>query len=394
MVAVQIALALVVLSGSGLLLRTFQRLNAVRPGFESDRVATLWMSLPRARYANDSAVVRFWTTLTERVAALPGVQSVGLSSRLPLLGWGMNQNPFYAEDDPTALQKVPPLQIYTVADAGYFRAMGIPLIAGRAFERTGIQRNGEAIISLRTAVQFWKDSTGQAALGKRFRSLPTAPWHTVVGVVGDARDTSLATPPAQTVYFPVSAERDTMFGQGQRTMALAVRTPGEPTAVTGAVQRLVRELDPTLPTFAVRPMSAVMRGSMAQLSFTIVMLGAAAVVTLLLGAIGLYGVMAYLVTLRTRELGVRIALGASPATVAAMMTKQGLLLTAAGVGAGLVLFAVVARFLRAFLYGVAPGDPLTLAAASLALVGVALLASWIPARRAARVDPAESLRAE
>jgi predicted lysophospholipase L1 biosynthesis ABC-type transport system permease subunit len=281
-----------------------------------------------------------------------------------------------------------------VADAGYFRVMGIPLIAGRTFERIGAQRASETVISRRTAEQFWNDPTGQAALGKRFRSLPTGPWYTIVGVVGDVRDTSLAAPASQTVYFPVTAERDTLFTQGQRTMALAVKTSGEVGTIATAVQRVVREMDPTLPTFAVRPMSAVMRASMAQLSFTMAMLGAAAVVALLLGAIGLYGVLAYLVTLRTRELGVRIALGASPGSVAAMMTRQGLVLTAAGVAAGLVLFAAVARFLRAFLYGVAPTDPLTLVIASLTLVGVALLASWIPARRAARVDPAESLRAE
>ena len=394
MVAVQIALALVVLAGSGLLVRTFQRLNAVRPGFEAERVATFWLSLPRARYANDSALVRFWTTVTERVAALPGVQSVGLSSRLPLLPYGMNRNPFYAEDDPTTETQIPPLQLYTVADGAYFRTMGIPLVAGRPFDRLGVQRAGEAIISQRTAEQFWKDPTGRAAIGKRFRSLPNSPWYTIVGVVGDARDTALAAAPAQTVYFPVSADRDTLFSQGQRTLALVVRTAGEPTTVIKPVQGAIRELDPTLPTFEVRPMTAVMRASMAQLSFTIAMLGAAAGVTLLLGAIGLYGVMAYLVTLRTRELGVRIALGAQPRAVAAMMTRQGLLLTVFGIGGGLVLFALVARFLRAFLFGVAPGDPVALAAAALVLVGVATLASWIPARRAARVDPADTLRAE
>lgn len=394
MVAVQIALALVVLAGSGLLVRTFQHLNAVRPGFDGERVATFWLSLPRARYDNDSALVRFWTTLTERVGALPGVESVGLSSRLPLLPYGMNQDPFYAEDDPTTETKIPPLQLYTTTDGAYFRTMGIPLIAGRTFDRLDVQRGDEAIISRRTAEQFWKDPTGRAAIGKRFRRLPSSPWHTIVGVVGDARDTALGAPPVQTVYFPVTADRDTVFGQGQRTLALVVRTAGEPTAVIKPVQGVIRELDPTLPTFSVRPMMDVMRASMAQLSFTIVMLGAAAVVTLLLGAIGLYGVMAYLVTLRTRELGVRLALGAPPRAVAAMMTRQGLVLAAAGIAGGLVLFAFAARFLRAFLFGVTTADPVTLVAAALLLIGVATLASWIPARRASRVDPANTLRAE
>jgi ABC-type antimicrobial peptide transport system permease subunit len=157
---------------------------------------------------------------------------------------------------------------------------------------------------------------------------------------------------------------------------------------------VIRELDPALPTFDVQPMTAVLRESMARLRFVMIMLGAAAAVTLLLGAVGLYGVMAYLVSLRTRELGVRLALGAQPRTVAAMLTKQGLTLAAIGLGAGLIVFALTTRFLRAFLYGVAPSDPLAIAGAMLIIIATATLASWLPARRAARVDPARALRAE
>ena len=394
LVAAQIAIALVVLAGSGLLIRTFEHLNAVRPGFDPRNVATFWIALPHARYANDSAVARFYAQLDARVAELPGVQAVGLSSRLPLEQHGLNQNPLYPENDPSYAQKIPPLQIFTTTDAGYFHAMGIPLIAGRTFERLDAQRDGDAIISRRTAIQFWKDSTGKTAVGKRFRNLPSGPWYTVIGVVGDARDSALAAPPAQTAYFPEVAGRDTVFGQTQGTMALVVRTTGDPAAITSAVQRTVRELDPTLPLFDVRLMTTVFNASMAQLSFIILILGAAAAVTLLLGAIGLYGVMAYVVTLRTKELGVRIALGAQPRAVAAMMTRQGMVLTVIGIGGGLVLFALVARFLRSFLFGVATSDPVTLVGASLLLVVIATLASWIPARRASRVDPAEVLRAE
>jgi len=393
LVAAQIALALVVLAGSGLLLRSFQRLHAVRPGFNPEGVSTLWLSLPRARYANDSATTRFYAQLISRVAALPGALDAGLTSRLPLTT-NMNQNPFYPEDDPSYATKIPPLQIYTTTDGGYFRAMGIPLIAGRTFDRLDVQRGGEAMISQKTAEQFWKDSTGQRAVGKRFRTLPGGPWYTIVGVVGNTRDTSLAMPPSQTAYFPQALEQDTTYSQVQRTMAVVVRTAGDPAAITRAVQRVVRELDPTLPTFDIRPMSAVFSASMARLSFTMLMLGAAAAVTLVLGAIGLYGVMAYAVTLRTRELGVRIALGAQPREVAAMMTRQGMGLTLAGIVGGLLLFGVVARFLRSFLFGVAPSDPLTLVGASLLLVAIAALASWVPARRASRVDPADALRAE
>jgi len=394
MVSVQIALALVVLAGSGLLLRTFQQLSSVKPGFDGRNVATFWVALPRARYADDSAIVQFWSNAIQRTAALPGVRSVSVASRLPLLPNGMNQNPFYAEGDAESATKIPPLQLYSNADGRYFETMGIPVLAGRTFDRIGVQRSGEAIISQRTAEQFWKDPTGRAALGKRFRPLPGAPFQTVIGVVGTLRDTALAGEPTAAVYFPLTAVRDTLYLQSQRTLALVVKTTVDPSSIRSPVQGVIRELDPTLPTFDVRTMPVVIRDSMAQLSFMIVMLGAAAVVTLLLGAIGLYGVMAYVISLRTRELGVRVALGATPRSVAAMMTGQGLALAFAGVIGGLVLFAVVARFLRTFLYGVAPSDPLTLVMASALLLVIATLATWIPARRASRVDPSEVLRAE
>jgi putative ABC transport system permease protein len=306
----------------------------------------------------------------------------------------MNQNPFYPEDDPSFATKIPPLQIYTTTDGSYFRTMGIPLIAGRTFDRLDVQRSGEAIISQATAVQFWKDSTGRRAVGKRFRDMPNGAWYTIVGVVGNARDTALAAPPSQTVYFAQVPDSSQFNGKTQNTMALLVRTGGEPAAITSAVQRAVRDLDPSLPVFDIKPMTAVFRASMAQLSFTILVLGAAAIVTLVLGAIGLYGVMAYVVNLRTRELGVRIALGASPSSVIAMLTRQGVVLTGFGIGGGLLLFAIVARFLRTLLFGVATTDVVTLSATSLLLVGVAALASWIPARRTSRLDPADVLRAE
>jgi putative ABC transport system permease protein len=394
LVAAQIAFALVALAGSGLLIRTFQRLNAVRPGFDAEGVATFWLSLPVARYPNDTVVSRFYAQLLDRAQHLPGVTAAGIASHVPLMSRGMSQDPFYPEDDPSYASKIPPLQLYTTVDAGYFRAMRIPLVAGRTFERLDAQPADEAVISRATAIQFWKDSTGQRALGKRFRDLPNGPWSTIVGVVGDIRDTALAAPPPQTVYFAQVPSADRFASKTMWTMALVLRTSGDPLALAGAVQRMVRELDPSLPVFDIRPMTAVFRASMAQLSFTIMVLGAAAIVTLVLGAIGLYGVMAYVVSLRTRELGVRIALGASPASVIAMLTRQGVVLTAFGIGAGLALFALVARFLRTLLFGVAPTDVVTLSATSLLLVGVAALASWIPARRTSRLDPADVLRAE
>jgi predicted permease len=394
LVTAQIALALVALASSGLLVRTFQRLNEVRPGFDPEGVATFWMSLPGARYPNDTTVSRFYAQLVERVEALPGVQSASMSSRLPLLNRGMSMDPFYPEGDPSYERSIPPLQLYTTTDGGYFRTMGIPLIAGRTFERLDAQRADEAIISQATAVQFWKDSTGRSALGKRFRKLPGGEWYTVVGVVGSVHDTSLAAAPSQTVYFPQVALGRDFDGNVRNQMALVVRTAGDARAIVRAVQRVVREADPTLPLFDIRPMPTIFTASMAQLRFTILVLGAAAAVTLALGAIGLYGVMAYVVALRSRELGLRIALGASPGSVVAMLTRQGIALTAIGIAAGLVLFALVARFLRTLLYGVAPTDATTLVVAALLLVATAALASWVPARRTSRLDPADVLRAE
>ena len=394
LVVAQIALSLVVLAGSGLLLRSFERLHAVRPGFDPEQVATFWMSLPRSRYKDDSAVVHFYSNLIDRVAQLPGVRSVAVTSRLPLASRGLNPNPLYPEDDPSYATKLPPLQIFTSIGGEYFRTMGIPLLAGKVFDHMDTQREGDAIISSRTAKFFWQDPTGAAALGKRFRALPTGRWFTVIGVVGDTRDTTLAAPPSPTVYFPQAVRQDPTIQRPAPTMALVVRTSGEPASIVPAVQRVVREIDPTLPVFDVRGMTEALRASTARLAFTILILGGAAVVTLILGAVGLYGVMAYLVTLRRRELGIRIALGASPRAVAAATTRQGIALTSVGMAGGLVLFAVAARFIRAFLFGVAPWDPLTMASAAFVLLAMSIIASWFPARRAGRVDPAEALRAE
>jgi predicted permease len=394
LVVAQVAFALVVLAASGLLLRSFQRLHAVRPGFDANGVATLWLAVPSVRYPGDSNVVRFYSQLTERVAQLPGVRSLGITSRLPLGGEGMNQNPFYVEGDATTAKKIPPLEMFTTTDGGYFRAMGIPLIAGKTFDPIERQHPEEAIISLETAKTFFHDSTGRAALNRRFQALPNGPWHTVVGVVGSVRDTSLAGSLVRTVYFPQTVSGDPIDGQLNRTMAVVARTSGDVAGTTRAIQRLIREMDPTLPTFGVRSMRATVDASTALLSFTMVVLGVAAAVTLVLGMIGLYGVIAYVVALRTRELGVRIALGAQPRAVAAMVTTQGLTLCGIGVAFGLLIVAIGGQLLRNLLFGVAPTDPLTLGVTVALLGAFAFLASWIPARRAARVNPAEALRTD
>ena len=398
LVVAQIALALVVLASSGLLLRSLARLRAVRLGFDPEKVATVWVSPQPGRYPRGPALVHFYSTLVDDVARLPGVVGVGVSSRLPLIVRGINQTPLYPEDDPEYATKLPPLQLFASVSGDYFGVMRIPLLAGHLFAGPDAQREGDAVVSKRTAEIFWHDSTGRAALGKRFRSLPAGPWYTVVGVVGDTRDTALAVPPSPAVYFPEIVQKDTVTPQTARTMALVVRTAGDPASIEPALRQAVHSLDPTLPAFDGRPMTDALRSSMARLAFVILVLGGGAVLTLLLGAVGLYGVMAYLVTLRRRELGIRIALGATPRGIAAATTGQGLALAAGGVLGGLGLFAIAARFisvfLRVFLFGVRPWDPVALAGAALGLIAVAALASWIPGRRAGRVDPAEALRAD
>ena len=394
LVVSQIAIALVVLLGSGLLVRTFVALHAIRPGFDPDDVATLWISLPRVQYKQSDQIGRFYSTLVNRVAQLPNVKSVGVTSRLPLVLRGINPNPLYPEDDPSYAAKLPPLQMFTTVGGDYFRTMGIPLIAGRVFDGMEAQREGEAIISRRAAQFFWKDSTGAAALGKRFRALPTEPLSTVIGVVGDVRDTMLAAPPSPTIYFPELLQPAGTASHTARTMALAIRTTADPTPVIAAAQKVLREIDPSLPTFDVQLMTRALSTSTAQLAFTIAILGGAAIITLLLGAVGLYGILAYVVTLRRRELGIRIALGATPRAVAGATTSMGFRITSAGVIVGLVVFTAIAPLIRGFLYGIVPWDAPTIVAASLCLLAIAGVASWIPARRAARVDPAEALRAE
>jgi len=387
--ALQIAVALVISAGSALLLRSVHRLYQERPGFDATSVMTIWTQLPFARF-DDSAAVAFYGRLTESVGKVPGIRAAGLTTRLPLGSGETREQAFRVDGDGRTLS----LPV-NVVDDGYFATMRIPLIAGRVFQRPGLQRDGDVIISQRAAATIWNDPRGTAALGKQLALDPSGPTYTVIGVVGDVRDHDLATAPAATVYMPQAVPIDARTEpRARRTMALVVRTAGPPSAVVPAVRRVVRDLDPTVPIFNVEPMSDVVRASTARLSLTLTLMTAAAAITLVLGTIGLYGVMAYTVALRTREFGVRVALGADPRQIARAVAIRGLTLVVSGVAAGFVLYAIAAPFLRAFLYGVTTSDPVTLTGVTLVLVATASLASWFPARRAAQVDPAEALRAE
>jgi len=396
LVGAQVAMAMVLLAGSGLLARSVLRLRAVRPGFDAAQLLTFRLDLPRSTYRSSADVVRFQRELQERLEALPGVRGVGVTSKLPLMIEGSNLNPLVREDRPLAPDQLPPLVTLVRASSDYFQTMGISLVAGRTFAAGDAQSPYEVLISRYLAIDQWGDSTGERALGQRLKGLNEA-MYTVVGVVETVLDSSLAAPPVAHAYFPIVPAADT-GADGDlvslSTLSFVVRTSNDPLALATAARRVVAELDPALPVYHLRAMDDVVSQSYARLTFTLVVLAVAAGAALVLGAVGLYGVIAYIVSLRSREIGVRIALGAQPGAVGRAVARQGVTLALAGAGAGLVLFLLTARTLRVFLYGIEPSDPVTLVAVTATLVTVAAAASWFPARRAARIDPVEAMRAD
>jgi putative ABC transport system permease protein len=385
----QIAAALVVVASSALLLRTAQRLHDVHPGFESAHVSTLRILLPYARYS-DVARVAFHARLLERAGQLPSVHAAGLTAKLPLGAGSLPEQPFLLEGESR-----PRSLAVNVVSAGYFAAMRTPIIAGHDFRPLESQRPDELVIGQRTAATLFADPTGIAALGRTLTLDPSGPAYTIIGVVGDVRYDDLAEAPSAMVYRPqvVSALPDVQPGP-LPGITLAVRSDAPADALVDAVRDIVRDLDPTVPVFDVAGMDDVVRQSTARLTLAVSLTSAAAAASLLLGMIGLYGVMAYQVALRTREFGIRIALGAEPGRVARKVVAYGLRLTAIGITAGLAVYALIVPGLRSFQASIATWDPLPLAGATLLLGCTAAIACWLPALRAAAVDPAQALRSE
>ncbi len=385
----QIAVALVVTIGSALLLRTAHGLYRVHPGFETSQVTTLRTQLPAARYDSASSEA-FYARLAEQVRQLPSVQSAGVTMKVPL-GTGATLEQAFRIGLEGSTRSLP----VNVVDDGYFAAMSIPLLAGRGFQRIELERGTDIVISRHAAATLFGDAEATASVGKHVTLAPSRLQYTVIGVVGDVRDQDLAIPPSPLVYRPLVAPIDPTVEPGARlNMALVVRSNAPASDIVPAIRRTLHRLDPTVAIYNIESMNDVVRASTARLSLALALITTAAAITLVLGAIGLYGVMAYMVALRSREFGVRVALGAEPRRIARLVATRGLMLTAGGVAAGFVLYALAAPLLQAFLYGVTVTDPATLAGATLALVATALLSSWLPARRAARADPAQALRAE
>ena len=391
-VATQVAFATVLVCGSGLLFRSLERLRGIQPGFDAEHTLVLRLALPGASYRTDADVVRFTSQLVDRVRNVPGVRFAGVSSKVPLNNIGMNFVPVYtdADVDPKTL---PPSGEIVTTDGSYFQAMGIPLIAGRTFDRAERQSAQEMIVDRSFAIQRWKDSTGVAAIGRRIRFTQDQ-WFTVIGVVGAVHDTSLAAPASQLIYAPNVAVADSNQSLVSRSIALVVRGAGDPHTLIAPVQRAVADIDRSLPPFGIGPMSDNVEQSMARLSFVMTIIGVTASVAVVLAAIGLYGVLAYLVSLRAREISIRLAMGALPSGVARLVTRQGAGLAAGGVALGVVIFVATSRFLQSMIVGVGRPEPLTIIAVGALLMAIAMGASWIPARRAARIDPARALSGE
>ena len=397
LVVTQVALALVLLVGAGLMVKSFWQLRGVDPGLDPEGVLTLRLSLPDTQYPDAPATARFVQQLLEKVRTVPGVAAADTVTLLPLSGNGSNSG-HDVEDHPLPPDTVPPILGTRFASPGYFQTLGIPLLEGRTLDAIDpARRSDKVVVSEAVAKRFWP---GKSAVGRRIaRGLHDreGKWYTIVGVVGSVRDNGLHQKPWESVYYPVLG-KEPLEGQEDwvpRDFTLVVKAAqGDPAALTPSVREAVRALDANLPVAQVRTMEEVVARSTARTSFTMLLLVIAAAVALLLGAVGIYGVISYTVSQRTREIGVRMALGAGRWEIARMVLGEGMAVTLAGIALGLGGAFAVTRLMVALLYEVAPTDLATYAAVPVILGLIALFSSYLPARRAAAVEPVEAIRYE
>jgi predicted permease len=389
LVVTQVALALLLMIVSGLMIRTFVAMRQVQPGFtRPEAVQTFRLSIPESVISDALQMAHTFESISRRLEQVPGVTSVGLSSSITMDGEN-NGNSLAVEEFPVPDGTLAPLFRFKSFSPGYFETMGNRIVAGRSITWAEIyERRPVILVSATFARKYWNEPA--RALGKRVRASSERPWREIVGVVADERDDGLNHPATPIVYWPLLND-----SYQQETMAYAVRSDrvGTP-AFQRELERAVWSVNSNLPLAAVLTLDEIHARSMAQTSFTMVMLAIAASVALLLGIVGIFGVITYIAAERTREIGIRIALGAQIGDVRRMFLRQGLLLTATGVALGIGVALVLTRVMSVLLFGVGPADPLTYAAVSVALVAVALLATYVPARRASRVDPIAALRAD
>ena len=384
-VVIEMALALVLLVGAGLLIRSFMTLMRVDPGFDPSHTVTMKVTLPSANYGGDGQAIAFFDRLFERLDALPGVQAAGGVSFLPLNGLGAATSfSIEGREKPRAGEE--PVSEVKVVTHNFFKAMGIPLLRGRLFDGRDTAPNTRRIVVSESLVK--KNFGDVDPIGQRI----VLGWNNegpdeIIGVVGDVRSTSLETEPRGASYLPPARF-------AYPFMSVAVRTAGDGMGVVPSLINAVHELDPDVPIADVRPMTEVIAVSTAQRRLTMTMLMIFAAVALVLASVGIYGVISYSVTQRTQEIGIRMALGAQRGDVLRMVVGQAMVLTIAGIALGAVGAFALTRLMTKLLFNVKPGDPLTFVAVAMLLGGVAAMASYLPGRRATRVDPVVALRAE
>jgi putative ABC transport system permease protein len=369
----------VLLVSAGLTIRSFAALQREPAGFNPDRVLTFSVGLPATRYPTPARKAAFWQRALDSLRQIPGVEAAGATSRLPLLAGNSTRGLMI----PGRPANVPASADYRSVSPDYFRVMGVPLLRGRAFDETdGADRPFVAVISASAAQRFWPNGN---PIGQRFSI--NKPEIIIVGIVADVHSASLATAPRPTIYAPYRQDP-------WPSMVFTLRTTGAPSGLTAAVRDAIWSVDKEQPIGEVRTMDEQLSNSLSRRRFSVTLLAAFGGVAVSLAAIGLYGVLAFIVAQRRREIGVRMALGATPGAVITDVLGHGLRLTGLGVAAGVVLALAATRLLNALLFGTSPTDAATFAAAAALLVVIAAAASLVPALRASRVDPLIALRDE
>jgi len=394
LVALEVALAVVLVIGAGLMIRTLAALDEIDLGFNPDRVLTMRLTIPSAKYSSHQTVVGFFDELQARVSALPGIEAAGIVRALPLAttvgDFAIDVDGF---DESPGREAQGDLQ---VVSHGAFAALQTRLARGRWFAPSDTTASAPvAVVNETMARTYWTDAA--AAIGGRMRvgGPATRPWVTVIGVVADERHNSVTGIVNEKFFIPhVQWPVVTLGGDAIRSVFLVARTAGDPLAVAGAIRAEVRQMDANVPIANVRSMNEVVAAALATPRLTGFLLSAFAAIALALAAVGIYGVLAYVVSQRTREIGIRLAIGAGRSQVLGMVLRQGLVLAGTGIAAGLIGAFALTRLMTTLLYNVRPNDPLTFAAVATALLVIALIASFLPARRATRLSPVTALRAE
>jgi putative ABC transport system permease protein len=393
------------------MVRSYASLVAVDPGFDPEALLTFQVALNPSDYPGEEAPAQFIQRVLDVVSATPGVVVAAATNSLPLTN-RLSGTGYAIEDHPRVGDDLPPVHMFKYVSANYFETLRIPLVAGRTFERADHEeRRDVVIVNEAFARLYWPD---QDPIGRRIQqggsSEHPGNWYRIAGVVGDVRGNGLPTAagvgglelePAAVVYsplLPILREDE----EGNRTSPswtvrnpqFVVRTTGNPIALVDPLRRRIRELDPNLPIASVRTMDVIVADAMVQKSFTMLLLLGGSAGALLIGAVGIYGVISYVVAQQTREIGVRMALGARTEDIGRMVLGRSLLIALAGIVAGVAGAAYLTRYISSLLFGVRPIDPMTFAAVIVTLLGVAALAAYLPARRAASVDPMEALRGQ